>query len=860
MTACSVKEHYSVNEIPVPENKQEGIKLEFIATTGIETETKTTLIQDGELPNGQPQMVTWWSPEEDICIFYGASAGNKFTSTNTELVQKATFSGTLNAFTGENESGDFNYFWAVYPFDAAVSCDGESVVAILADEQEACAGTYANNTNVTIAKSPGLSLGFYNVCSFLRFTVEKEGVIAATLRGNNYEYVAGEFSVSMGNDGRPTAPVIVDGEREVTLRRPNNEPFVVGTSYYFVILPQTFESGFTVQFDTEYESGNRVISSSVPFTRNSINYGITAFDHGVSYVRTKPRNNELLYTSSDGETISCSISGLESNTYENGVGVMQFDHDLSEIPSSAFYGKTNLTTLTIPSSVTSIGSQAFYNCSSLTSIKGLESISSISSYAFGYCTGLTSFAIPAGVDRIISSTFYNCTGLTTVSIPNSVTLIGQFAFSGCTGLKTITIPESVTTFGLGALSRTGLTSISLPSSITTVRQSLFSGCEDLTTVVLPESVTTIETNVFNGCTALTTVNIPSKVTSIPESMFFGCTGLTTYTIPNNITSIGNMAFQGCSGLESIVIPNSVSTIGEQAFYLCSSLESITLPENLTSLGRSAFSACTGLESITVEAITPPTGATNMFINTNNAPIYVPVSSVATYKSALQWSDYAERIYANPNSIPTAVDLGLSVKWASRNIGADAAEQTGDYFAWGEVATKNWFDSYNYLWCPNGSAYSSTMKLTRYCPSSKTSYWDGDGAPDNKTTFSDYDYADDAASVLLGNHWRIPTESEWSELRNTNNCDWTWTSQNGKNGYLITSKKTGFTGNSIFLPAAGYISDNYKTSVNTAGYYWGSIIDSSQPTRAYMLIITSSSINWSSGGRDAGQPIRAVYVE
>ena len=130
--ACSVQEPQE--EIILSE--QEGTELLFTAYTS-EPETKTTLIQDGELPGGQPKMVTWWRPEDEICIFYGASAGNKFTSTNTELVQKATFSGTLNAFTGENDHGDFNYFWAVYPYDAAVSCDGESVVAVLADAVQA---------------------------------------------------------------------------------------------------------------------------------------------------------------------------------------------------------------------------------------------------------------------------------------------------------------------------------------------------------------------------------------------------------------------------------------------------------------------------------------------------------------------------------------------------------------------------------------------------------------------------------------------------------------------------------------------------------------------------------------------------
>lgn len=275
---CSVQEPQE--EIRLPE--QEGTELLFTAYSS-EPETKTTLIQDGTLPDGQPKMITWWSPAEEICIYYGASEGNKFTSTNTELTQKATFRGTLDAFTGENETGVYNYFWAVYPYDAAVRCDGESLVVTLADEQEAVAGSYANKTNVTVAKSPGLSLGFYNVCSFFRFYVEEEGVISATFRGNNNEDVAGTFRVSFGDNGKPTAPTIINRKKEITLRRPNNEPFVVGESYYFILLPQTFENGFTVQFDTEEATGSRVITSRAVFARNNINYGNTAFDHNVTY-------------------------------------------------------------------------------------------------------------------------------------------------------------------------------------------------------------------------------------------------------------------------------------------------------------------------------------------------------------------------------------------------------------------------------------------------------------------------------------------------------------------------------------------------------------------------------------------------
>ena len=116
-------------------------------------------------------------------------------------------------------------------------------------------------------------------------------------------------------------------------------------------------------------------------------------------------------------------------------------------------------------------------------------------------------------------------------------------------------------------------------------------------------------------------------------------------IPESISSIQRLLFCGCSSLESISIPDSVMTIGESAFDSCSSLKNITIPESVMSIELGAFDGCFGLTSITVKPETPPTGGQYMFRNTNDAPVYVPSSSIEAYKSAQYWSDYASRIQA-----------------------------------------------------------------------------------------------------------------------------------------------------------------------------------------------------------------------
>ena len=155
-----------------------------------------------------------------------------------------------------------------------------------------------------------------------------------------------------------------------------------------------------------------------------------------------------------------------------------------------------------------------------------------------------------------------------------------------------------------------------------------------------------------------------------------------------------------------------------------------------------------------------------------------------------------------------VDLGLSVKWATCNIGASSPEDYGDYFAWGEVSPKKEYTLENYVFRISGDDVHN-VRFSKYNTNPKQ------GTVDNKTRL---DYSDDAARKNWGGQWRIPTESEWNEL--VNECTWTWTTRNGHNGYLVTSKKNG---KSIFLSAAGSYT-NKLSQDNIEGTYWSSNLD------------------------------------
>lgn len=178
---------------------------------------------------------------------------------------------------------------------------------------------------------------------------------------------------------------------------------------------------------------------------------------------------------------------ITSHTFENGVGTVEFNGDVTKVGNYAFYQCTNLTSIDIPNSVTSIGAAAFQNCSSLTSCTIGSGVTSIGSGAFYYCSGLTSIDIPSGVTSIGNDAFNYCRSLTSISIPNSVTTIGDFAFRRCHGLTICTIGSSVTSIGKEAFfSCTNLTSItSNATTVPTIQSSTFQGVKTDGTLTVP---------------------------------------------------------------------------------------------------------------------------------------------------------------------------------------------------------------------------------------------------------------------------------------------------------------------------------------------------------------------------------------
>ena len=360
--------------------------------------------------------------------------------------------------------------------------------------------------------------------------------------------------------------------------------------------------------------------------------------------------NSSTATVASNETFFGYIFG--KSAYDGGQIIEQYKAVNGIVRSASYCIPISLTSVTITNGIILDG--AFSRCSNLTSIEIPSNITSIGAYAFYYCSSLMNIEISDSVTSIGRYAFYNCSGAKIVWISNNVTSIEPYAFNNdtiiycevesnpgwsgwCTGdcsvrwnckkidsiiyqlegdIATVVRQQSHKIMG-DVIIPSFIICNNIRYTVASIGNGAFSGCCGLTSIIIPNSITNIvmysgsisagEIGVFNGCTSLTTITVESGnskyhsagnciIETDSRTLIAGCKNS---SIPSDgsVTSIDRSAFNGCSSLTNIEIPSSITCIDVGTFERCSSLTSITIPSSVTKIESYAFRYCRSLTSI-----------------------------------------------------------------------------------------------------------------------------------------------------------------------------------------------------------------------------------------------------------------------
>lgn len=376
--------------------------------------------------------------------------------------------------------------------------------------------------------------------------------------------------------------------------------------------------------DVAFSHCRDVTSVTIPKSVKTI--GLRAFDKCSGLESIQVNIDNPVFDSRD----NCNaIIETATNTLITGCNNTIIPNSITTIGREAFCGRTGLTSIEIPNSVTKIasGDHGIW----LWANGGHDGVTG----AFLECTSLSKIVIPSSVLTIGAGAFFGCTGLTRVeigesvtNIPNTVISDGEVdapgAFAGCTGIidliwnakncstngsmiteniERVTIGDEVQKLPSNFVSGSKITSLSIPSSLSFIGNNAFSNCSNLSNINVDSNNTVFDSR--DSCNAI--------INTTTNTLLVGCVNT---VIPSTVTAINNNAFYGCSELTNVIIPNSINTIGS-----------------------SAFSGCSNLVSVTSMAVDPPSINYNSFDCYNTATLYIPRKNYYAYINAYGWREF-----------------------------------------------------------------------------------------------------------------------------------------------------------------------------------------------------------------------------
>lgn len=384
-----------------------------------------------------------------------------------------------------------------------------------------------------------------------------------------------------------------------------------------------------------------ILMTLLPLVANAYN----AYINGI-YYNFSGNEATVTYKNTNYNSYSGAVVIPKSVTY-NGT-----TYKVTCIGNNAFYGSTNLTSITIPSTLTRVMTGAFRDCHSLSKVI----ISDIAAWCgITYDGDDYNGDFPLGIAHHLYSDEY--TEITKLTIPSTVTRIEARAFRDAEFITSVTLPGSITNIGAEAFrGMRHLESINIPSSVTNIGENAFTDCSVLQKVIVPD--------IAAWCGIAFGNNYANPLDCAHHLYSDENTEIKDLVIPNSVTTIKSGAFYGCRGLTSVTIPNSIKQLNKSTFAYCSGLKSIILPNSITSIGDYVFYGCDNIEDFYCYSTSVPSTANFVFdeTNVNLATLHVPSNSVNRYKSTSPWSSFGlikgigEAVNTETVEIATAEEL------------------------------------------------------------------------------------------------------------------------------------------------------------------------------------------------------------
>ena len=333
-------------------------------------------------------------------------------------------------------------------------------------------------------------------------------------------------------------------------------------------------------------------------------------DISVTVLRLSKATSKLHEFTFPSEIEEIPVVKVGKGLFQNNLDIRNVDlTGVTRINDYAFYGCTNLNSVTFSDKLTYIGSAAFASCSGLNNVTFPNSLTYIGGSAFRYCTSLTRVEIPSSVTEIATLAFDACSNLEYIYVPKTVTTIGTYAFDDCP--KATIYSDAHGTNGGWSSSWKGsqsyyydFVSLGKTEDFNYVVQyyaehfyvtitSMKNSAKEKLSITLPDTIEDIsdirlKDSLFVGFNNLVTVDVGLGVSKIPDHCFDGCSKLETVVLHEGLTSIGFEAFDNCQKLSSINMPHTLTTIGSYAFDYCYSLREIVIPQSVTTINQYAF--------------------------------------------------------------------------------------------------------------------------------------------------------------------------------------------------------------------------------------------------------------------------------